>query len=171
MMMNKLLQFIFIFLILFAPLSAKNVANVLPSVGIESVKIGDLACDAKPMQVQPQITKNLQNGKVIVKFANGYLMQYDTLTQRISFVAISSKLSPYTGVKYVTPEGISIGDSRSKVEKVMGKPTKLVPITSQDLYPTSKVLALYIAKGISFHYDANNSVVWIFVFQPSVFGQ
>jgi len=56
------------------------------------------------------------------------------------------------------------------VEALYSKPGQVVPITSRDFYPRSQEMALYVNKGIAFHYDSSGNVVVIIVFDPRLYG-
>ena len=152
---------------LFALCLASNVQEIKPSKGIGAYSLDAKINDLKVIAA-PSFKKDLPNGDVILKYDKlGLLVQYRNADGAIQFIGISKHQDDDR--EYSTQDGIHVGMSRERVEKVMGLPSAIVPVTSKDVYPDSKELAIYKDQGISFHYNSIGDVVWIMVFKPSLF--
>jgi len=117
---------------------------------------------------KPEQFKPVQNGYMVGYTSPGIIIQYHNFTQKIQFMGTNKK--GYEDISYRTEEGITIGSPRSTVEKHYGAPNRVAQALTKEFYPTSNEIAYYMSEGIAFHYDMNNIVVVIIVFNPAIFG-
>ena len=166
----SLLTFVLLCASLFSPVfSREKEIRVIPAEGIGPCRIGGSFFDLKKSFGDPSFSKTLSNGDILAKYSEpGLIIQFQGYTGEIHFIGVEKRACGDS--VYRTVSNIEIGASKASVESALGTPDQTVPVVSKDVYPISETLAIYIDKGISFHYDSAGAVVVIIVFSPAVFG-
>ncbi len=170
--MNKYtkISFIICFLLLFVGQAYAAIIEIVPSVGIGDYKLNTPRKSLK-LSEKPSIVKVLPNGYIVEKYDSlGLIVQYKQSDGLIKFIGISKKCTS-KGLSYTSKNGIKIGLTKQDAQLKLGEPSSIVSVTSHDLYPDSDILAIYGAKGLSLHYDSNDKIVWIIVFDPTIFSK
>ncbi len=144
---------------------ANDIIDIVPSSGIGSIS---LSSNISAINGSPVFRKALANGSAaIAKYASGMIVQYRLADGAVMFVGVEK--SSFNGSVYTTKDGIKVGISKSDVERIMGEPSSIVPVTSKDIYPVSSLLAIYAEKGISVQYGDDGKVTVVLVFSPDLF--
>jgi hypothetical protein len=154
---------VFLLLLIHPLFGAGQAGLILPAQSLGTISIGQDFMEVQKALGEPRMSKPVQNGTLVKFEKQGIIVQYSTATNKVQFAGIDAGA-------YKTKEGLTIGSKKSQVEAQYSTPVKMIPITSKDFYPRSQEAALYISRGIAFHYDAAGTVVVIIVFDPALFG-
>jgi|GEM_PF-2177436 len=140
-----------------------------PGQSFGAISIGDDFSEVRKILGNPDKKKEVQNGLLMKYDKAGIVVQVNGATNRVQF--IGATVTSSNSRIYKTKDGISVGKERAGVEKIYGAATSIIKSQSRDIYPDSQEVALYVSRGIAFHYDTGNKVVVILVFDPSIFSR
>ncbi len=138
-----------------------------PGRSFGAISIGDDFSKVQKILGNPDKKKDVQNGLLMKYEKTGIVVQVNGANNKVQFIG-TTQASGDSRI-YKTKDGLAVGKERATVEKIYGAASSVIPSRSKDFYPQSQEVALYVSKGIAFHYDANNKVVVILVFDPSIF--
>lgn len=153
----------------FVVIASENVWSFVPARSFGTFHIGqDYAEIESTLGFKPDKVREVKDAYLVRFDSQGIIIQYNNFTNKVQFMGACK--SGYKNISYMTTEGITVGSPKALVEKSYSTPTKMIPISNRDFYPKSEQLALYVEKGIAFHYDSNDCVVVILVFDPRLYG-
>lgn len=138
-----------------------------PGQSFGSISIGDDFTEVQKIFGKPDKKKEVQNGLLMKYDKAGIVVQLNGATGKVQF--IGATVASSSSRIYKTKDGLAVGKTRASAEKIYGPPPSIIQSKSKDIYPDSQEVALYVSRGIAFHYDAGNKVVVILVFDPSIF--
>lgn len=174
MMTNKAFFTAFLLLLLWslslAPVRSQpeKVYKITPARSIGQFAVGQDIEKVEKIFGKPDFIKTLAKGTLVKFDTPGMIVQYDTFSGEILFLGVSK--AQYRGHRFVTGDGLCVGETKTSVERLYGKPDSMVDVTTRDAYPDSDKMAIYAGRGISFHYDKEGRILIIMVFPPSIFG-
>lgn len=137
-----------------------------PGQSFGAISIGDDFSEVRKIVGDPDKKKEVQNGLLMKYDKAGIVVQVNGATNKVQF--IGATVASSSSRIYKTKDGLAVGKTRASVEKIYGPPPSIIQSKSKDIYPDSQEVALYVSRGIAFHYDAGNKVVVILVFDPSI---
>lgn len=161
---------LFLFITAIAASALENIWYFTPSRSFGTFQIGqNYESLEKSLRCKPDKVKEVSGGYLARFDKPGIIVQYNSLTGNIQFIGACK--SGYQKISYRTKEGITVGSTKALVESSFSTPTTVINVTTRDFYPDSECMALYADKGIAFHYDGQDRVVVIIVFDPSLYSR
>ena len=118
------------------------------SLAKDKITIGVVECDACNGATQPMSYK----GEVVFQFSKGYLATADpakveeTINQVLAFDAPAAPEAQAPAAAPAEPQTIELGQTQEQVEAALGKPEKIVKLTSKQIW-VYKDLKVTFVKG------------------------